>query len=296
MRVGLVGTGYWAREVHAAAVLADPEMELVGVWGRDVAKARALGTDVGAQAYGDIDSLLEQVDALTFAVPPAVQAGIATRAAAAGKHVLLEKPIAVSEQDAAKLAETVREAGVASVVFFTHRFLAAQRRWVEQARDAGGWEHAWGTWFGAAFEPGSPFDTPWRHDKGALWDVGPHALSVLCGVLGGVTDVTVVPGPRGLVHLVLTHDTGATSTASLTLSATADSARTAVTLWGPAGLSEMPASDTSVVEALGTALSELREQAGSPAPSNPCDVFFGRAVVDVLAEAERQLAARARAR
>jgi predicted dehydrogenase len=296
VRVGLVGTGYWAREVHAAAVLADPELDLVGVWGRDPAKARAVANDVGASAHRDIDSLLEQVDALTFAVPPPVQAGIATRAAAAGKHLLLEKPIAVSQQDAAQLAEAVREAGVASVVFFTHRFLAAQRRWVEQAKDAGGWEHAWGTWFGAAFEPGSPFDTPWRHDKGALWDVGPHALSVLCGVLGGVTEVTAVPGPRGLVLLVLTHDTGAISTASLALSATADSARTGVTLWGPAGVSDMPTGDTPVVEALGTALRELRQQAGSPAPSHPCDVFFGRAVVDVLAEAERQLAARARPR
>lgn len=292
MRVGLIGTGYWAREVHAAAVLAEPGMELVGVWGRDGARAHALAHDVSTQAYDQVDALLGDVDALTFAVPPSVQADIAIRAAGWGKHLLLEKPIALSQGKASQLAGAVGDAGVASVVFFTHRFLSSQRLWLEQVNRTGDWEHAWGMWLGAAFEPGSPFDTPWRHEKGPLWDVGPHALAVLCGVLGPVSGVTAVPGPRGLVHLLLQHAGGATSSVSLTLSATEDAARTGVTVWGPSGFSEMPEPNTPVVDALRTALRELREQASSPAPGHPCDVHFGRVVVDVLAEAERQLMTR----
>lgn len=292
MRVGLIGTGYWAREVHAAAVLAEPGMELAGLWGRDGQKARVLAEDLGTRAYEEVDRLLQQVDALTFAVPPSVQSDIAVRAAGEGKHLLLEKPIALSPEQASRLADAVADAGVASVVFFTHRFIASQRRWLEQVSDAGGWEHAWAMWLGAAFEPGSPFDTPWRHQKGPLWDVGPHALAVLTGVLGPVSEVTAVPGPGDLVHLVLEHAGGATSNASLTLAATAVNARTGVTLWGPTGFSEMPEPNTSPVDALRSALRVLRDQASSPAPSHPCDVHFGKVVVDVLADAQRQLAAR----
>ncbi len=289
MKVGLIGTGYWAREVHAAAVRAEPGLELAGVWGRDGEKARAVAEDLGTRAYEEVDRLLQQVDALTFAVPPFVQADIAVQAAGEGKHLLLEKPIALSPEQASRLADAVADAGVASIVFFTHRFVASQRRWLEQATATGGWEHAWAMWLGAAFEPGSPFDTPWRHEKGPLWDVGPHALAMLTGALGPVSGVTAVRGPRDLVHLTLEHEGGATSNASLTLMATAQNARTGVSLWGPTGFSDMPESDTKPVDALRAALRELRDQAASSAPSHPCDVRFGKVVVDVLADAERQL-------
>ena len=41
MRFGVLGTGFWAQRVHAAALAEHPRAELVGIWGRDVAKARA---------------------------------------------------------------------------------------------------------------------------------------------------------------------------------------------------------------------------------------------------------------
>ena len=77
------------------------------------------------------------------------------------------------------LADAVAEAGVASVVFFTGRFDAGQRQWLEQVPQRSDWYGAAGLWLGSAFAPGSPFDTPWRHDKGGLWDVGPHVLAML---------------------------------------------------------------------------------------------------------------------
>ncbi len=293
MRVGLVGTGHWARQVHAAAVVAEPGLELAGVWGRDSDKAGGLAADHGTRAFRDVDALLDDVDALTFAVPPSVQTDIALRAARRGKHLLLEKPIAVTVEGAAELDRAVSDNGVATVVFFTHRFHATQRRWLDEVSRAGGWDHGWGVWLGDALTPGSPFATPWRHERGAaLWDLGPHAVSLLRGALGPVREVTATAGPRGLVHLLTRHDGGATSTLSLTLSATSESTRTGLTLWGPAGFSEMPEPDGPVVDALRTALRELREQASSESPSHPCDVRLGREVVDVLAEAERQLAAR----
>ena len=67
LRVGLIGTGYWAQGVHAPGVRHHPDADLVGVWGRDPGKAAELAAEFGAQPYADVDALLRDVDALTFA-------------------------------------------------------------------------------------------------------------------------------------------------------------------------------------------------------------------------------------
>jgi predicted dehydrogenase len=96
VRFGLFGTGYWAAEVHAAALAAAADAQFVGVWGRDPAKAAGLAQRYGCRAYDDVDVLIADVDAVDVALPPAVQAPIAARAAAAGRHLLLDKPLALS--------------------------------------------------------------------------------------------------------------------------------------------------------------------------------------------------------
>ena len=210
MRFGVLGTGFWAKEVHAATLAGHPSAELVGVWGRDVAKAKAVGAEYDVPGFGDVDDLLEQVDAVSIALPPDVQAPLAERAAAAGKHLLLEKPIALDGPGADRLVGTVRDAGDASVVFFTFRFRPATATWLEQAGRmtlAGGS----GSWLSSL--AGSPFDSsPWRQERGALWDIGPHALSLLVPALGPVTSVQAGAGLRDTVHLVLTHESGVAST------------------------------------------------------------------------------------
>jgi predicted dehydrogenase len=289
VKVGLVGTGHWARVTHAAGLVGQPDIELAGIWGRDPSRAAALAADVGSTPYDDVDRMLEQVDAVSFSVPPQVQVEIALRAAAAGKHLLLEKPIATTSEDAAKLADAVQQAGVASVVFFTSRFEAARRAWVNEVAQRQDWESASCLWLGSAFAAGSPFDTPWRHDKGGLWDVGPHALSLLTGVLGRIVGVSAHRGSRDLVHLVLRHESGKTSTAGVSIDTPEAAARTCLTVWGPAGRSEMPEFTEPPSAALSTAVHELAAAAQLPNPVHPCDVHLGREVVDLLAEAERQI-------
>lgn len=289
MRFGLIGTGYWARATHAAAIGATDGCDLVGVWGRDPAKAAALAADVGARPYDDPRALFADVDAVAFSVPPDVQARLAVQAARAGCHLLLEKPIATTVDDAVALASAVDEAGVASVVFFTSRFLPEVRAWLDEVERSRPWHGATALWLGAAFQPGSPFDTPWRHDKGGLWDVGPHALSMLWPTLGPVHAVAAVAGDHGVTQLALRHDGGATSTATLTLEAPPTAAQVGLTLWGPAGTTAMPAPTTSPAEALKVANEELRATAGRGGRSHPCDVRLGRDIVEVLARAEAQL-------
>ena len=195
--------------------------------------------------------------------------------------------------DADKLVAAVDAAGVASVVFFTHQFNTEIRAWLadEQARGAGGgWSGGVAVWLGAALQPDSPFNTPWRQDKGGLWDLGPHVVAMLWACLGPVTSVTAVAGGTDVTHLVLRHSGGASSTATVTLSAPAAAAGNNLFVWGEAGRSVMPAMPDDPVDALRVAAMELVASAESGRP-HPRDVRFGRDVVKVLADAQAQLEA-----
>ncbi|KGH46850.1 oxidoreductase [Modestobacter caceresii] len=286
MRFGVLGTGFWATEVHATSLAGHPGAELVGVWGRDLAKAKAAGAQFEVPGTDDLDALLADVDAVSFALPPDVQAPLAERAAAAGKHLLLEKPVALSVAAADRVVAAVEDAGVASVVFFTNRFRTATSTWLEQASRialAGGAV----TWLGRL--AGSPFETPWRLEHGALWDVGPHALSLLVPALGPVSAVQAGAGQGDTVHLVLTHPEGRAST--VTVSATVAELATGIDIWvhGDAGrLVLLPESGTAV-EAHAVAVDEL-QAAALTGGAHPCDVTFGRDVVRVLEAAQRSLA------
>jgi predicted dehydrogenase len=294
MRFGLVGTGYWAKITHAPALASTPGAELTAVWGRDQAAAAAIAREHGAVACADFGALLDQVDAVAFAVPPHIQAPLAVRAAAAGKHLLLEKPVALSPADADKVVAAVEEAQVASVVFFTWRFNTEIRAWLTDARARGGWSgEGWSggaaIWLGTSLAAGNPFNTPWRREKGALWDLGPHLVGMLWACLGPVTEVTAVAGKADVAHLVLRHQTGVTSTLTTTQNAPEAAAGVTVFVWGAAGRSVMPAELVDSVAALRTAAGELIATAAAGRTAHPCDARFGRDITRVLAEAEAQL-------
>jgi predicted dehydrogenase len=292
LRFGLVGTGHWARITYAPALASADGIEFAAVWGRNADAAAGLAADYHVTAHHDLREFLDAVDAVAFAVPPDVQARIAVRAARAGKHLLLEKPVAVTAADADALADAVAQARVASVVFFTARFQADVRAWEAEVTAAGGWAGGCAVWLGSAWQPGSPFNTPWRRDKGALWDLGPHVISLLWASLGPVRSVTAVAGRADVTHLVLRHDGGVTSTATVTLDAPESAEFDELFLWGPAGRSAAPTEVPDAVPPLRTALAELAANARSGQVSHPCDARFGRDVVHVLADAERQIGAR----
>ena len=84
LRFALLGTGYWAVRTHGAALSVSDDADLVGVWGRDPAKAGDVAEQLGTRAYDDLDELLNSVDAVAIALPPDVQAQMAVRAAGPG--------------------------------------------------------------------------------------------------------------------------------------------------------------------------------------------------------------------
>jgi predicted dehydrogenase len=289
LRFGLAGTGHWARVTHAPALASTDGIELAAVWGRDPGKAASLAAAHGAAACADFGEFLGRVDAVAFSLPPDVQPDLAVRAARAGRHLLLEKPVALSVAAADEVAGAVAAAGVASVVFFTQRFEPEVRAWLAQAAAGGPWRGGTLTWLGTAMDPASPFNTPWRRRKGGLWDLGPHAVSLLWAGLGPVVSVTADAGPRGVTHLILHHESGVTSSATVTLDAPPAAEAVDLRLWGEPGWSSAPLADRDDVAVLRIALTELAAAARSGHPGHPCDARFGRDIVAVLSEAERQL-------
>ena len=278
---GLVGTSYWADVTHAAGIAAHPQAELVGVWGRDPAKAAALAAKHDVRAFGDLEELIAAVDAVAFSVPPDVQAELALPAAEAGKALLLEKPLALNVEAAERLVDAVR---APTVVFFTFRLDPGLAAWYREQVDGRSWDGASVLYLASIFEPGNPFgESPWRRERGALWDLGPHALSALLPALGTVKRVVAARGPRDEVHLALEHDSGAASSAALSLTAPADVNE--VAFWGAEGLARRP--DTAEVDriaAYGAAIDALLEG------HTTFDASFGLEVVRVLAAAESAIA------
>ncbi|OQD57791.1 oxidoreductase [Streptomyces phaeoluteigriseus] len=292
MRIGLFGTGPWAQMVHAPVLAAHEGLEFVGVWGRRPVAAKDLADRHGTRAFDDVDDLLAEVDAVAVAVPPDVQADLAVRAAGAGRHLLLDKPLAATVAGARDVVRAVTEARVASVVFFTTRFLPEPEAWIAEQAEAGGWFTGHAQWLGSVFTAEDhPFATPWRREKGALWDVGPHALSVLLPVLGDVRRVAAAAaGPGDTVHLVLDHAGGASSTLTLSLTAPSAASGSGVEVRGEAGVARLPESAADAASALGRAADALRAAARDGRP-HPCDAAFGLRVTEILAEAGGLLAA-----
>ncbi|MET9372475.1 Gfo/Idh/MocA family protein [Streptomyces griseoflavus] len=291
MRIGLLGTGPWARAAHAPALSGHRDLDFAGIWGRRADAAGELAALHGTRAYDDVDALLADVDAVAVALPPAVQAGLAVRAARAGCHLLLDKPLAPTVEEGLAVVAAVEEARVASVVFFTTRFQPEPETWITEQARAGGWFTGRAQWLGAVFgDAASPFAaSPWRREKGALWDVGPHALSVLLPVLGEPRQVTAAAyGPGDTVHLVLDHASGASSSLTLSLTAPPAAAGAMVELRGEAGVTVLPQSSEGIVPVLGRAVDALLTAARTGVP-HVCDAGFALRVTRVLATAETLL-------
>jgi predicted dehydrogenase len=171
-------------------------------------------------------------------------------------------------------------------VFFTWRFQQTTATWLEQAARttlAGGAA----SWLSSL--AGSPFDdSPWRKERGALWDIGPHVLSVLVPTLGPVRSVLAGPGLRDTVHLVLEHDGGRASSVTVSHTVAPMSAGVEVFVHGDAGRLVLLPEQGGAADAFAVAVEDL-VGAATAHGTHPCDAGFGRDVVAVLAAAQRAL-------
>ena len=131
--VGIVGIGF-GRAVHLPALRADPRCEVTAICASQPARAERIAAECGVpRSYGDWRAMIAcpAVDAVTIAVPPALQPEVALAALAAGKPVFCEKPLAHSLEAAQQMASAAQASGLANLVDFefpvTPQWNAARR-------------------------------------------------------------------------------------------------------------------------------------------------------------------------
>ena len=201
LKVGLIGAGGISRQ-HLPAFREFPEdVQLTAVCDvrEDAAHARAAEAGVEA-VYTDVDRLLAEadIDAVDICTTHNTHHDLTLAAAAAGKHILLEKPMACSIDEARAMVTAADEAGVTFMVGQVLRFLPhyQEARSIIQSGELGAiWAARSDSWY-AALLPGSihPSDW-WGFDKqynggGALIMVAVHQVDLLRYWIGDVRRVT----------------------------------------------------------------------------------------------------------
>lgn len=240
IRVGVVGTGHWAAAFHAPMIAATPDMTLAAVYGRHIDAAKAIADAHGALATDDFDEFLRHCDAVTFAVAPDVQATLAPIAAAAGKPLLLEKPLALTLEDARSLVAAVDAAQVPTQLVLSKRYSAAIRDFLAEVASIP--VHGVRTSFiSGALLPGSPFATPWRLEHGVLLDVGPHVLDLMDAAAGHIESVAFTGDPRDCLCITTVHAGGAVGQAYI--SGTVSGYLWDCDVFGPRGILSAPEPD-----------------------------------------------------
>jgi UDP-N-acetyl-2-amino-2-deoxyglucuronate dehydrogenase len=195
-RIAIIGAGL-AATPHALALneLRD-EVEVVGVVGRSRERLGRFTDTYGFPVAESFDAVLKdpRVDAVLVLTPPHTHLEFVEQAAAAGKHVLLEKPLDISMARAERVVEVCRKAGVQLGVVFQNRFRpAVQRLAALVTSDAlgplayAGVDLRW-------WRPQSYYDEPGRgtyarDGGGVLMTQAIHSLDILMWLAGGVSSV-----------------------------------------------------------------------------------------------------------
>lgn len=187
-RIGVLGAGGIA-EVHSIAIQ-EAGGEVAAICDAQLGKAQSLADRFGAEACGDVDTLLaiENMDSIVVAVPNCLHSSMAIRALEAGKHVLLEKPMATSVAECDAVLQAMSAAPGLVQMGFVCRCAAttiAAMEIIESGR-LGRIYHAKATMYRRRGIPGLGrwFTTKSESGGGVLIDLGPHLIDLLLHLTG----------------------------------------------------------------------------------------------------------------
>jgi predicted dehydrogenase len=287
LAVGIAGAGPWAEKAYAPMLAAGPETRLAGVWARRPEAAEALAERHRVRAFASFDELLAGCDAVAFAVPPDVQAELGIRAASAGKHLMLDKPLAITLDDARRLVAAADRAGVVTQLMLTHRYRPKTQAFLSAARtfETIGARLAF---LSGAFLDG-PYATAWRREHGALHDLGPHAFDLIEAAVGPIERIAGHGDPRRWVALACTHVSGAVSELSMTGVMRLPKSVLRVELYGPAGALEFDAVAGAADEPWSVARKTFAD-AVRAGRSPELDAHRGLRLQELIDQAQRALA------
>ena len=211
-RIAVIGAGM-AIPPHADSLLELAErVEVAGVFSRERDKLDRLAARFPFPVTDALAPLLadRSIEALLVLTPPSTHLELVERAAAAGKHVLLEKPVEVTAPRAERLVETAERAGITLGIVLQHRFRPNSLKLEALIRGGALGEIAAASAAIRWWRPQSYYDEPGRGTKardggGVLLTQAIHSLDLFQSLAGPIAEVTGFAGTSAL-HRMETED------------------------------------------------------------------------------------------
>jgi predicted dehydrogenase len=225
LRVAVLGMGWWS-DVLADAAKRSDLIEIVACFTRSADKRNAFATKYGCRAAASYEDILADgsIAAIINTTPNMVHLETTRMAAAAGKHVFLDKPIANTVAEGAEIARVCRDAGVVLSLGYQRR-RENHFRWIKAEIEAGRFGKLVQAEGNISRDRLGQFDlSSWRYQAagmpgGVMLQIGIHYVDVLEMLLGPVTRVSgmlaqlVLPGDNpDVAGLTMQHENGAIST------------------------------------------------------------------------------------
>lgn len=220
INIVLVGAGGIAR-THGSSLMRIPSANIVGIVDPNKERAEILASTVGATAYEHLEDCVDGADVVYILTPPSTHRELALKAIEAGKHVVCEKPISISLDDAEAMVQAAEQADVKLMIAFNNRFRTGFNRLKEMvhAGTLGTLVNMWSQRIG----PGIPQGYNWRTDPQLMCGMSieflSHDIDLIRWIAGEIVDVRaniVVSNPDlrdfdDNAHVVLTLSNGGTA-------------------------------------------------------------------------------------
>jgi len=225
VRVACIGMGWWS-DVLADAVQRSGKLRIVACFTRSAEKREAFAAKYRCRAASSYNDVLgdDEVEAIVNTTPNDAHLETTRAAAAAGKHVFLDKPIANTISEGRAITEACRKAGVVLALGYQRR-RESQFRWIRRQIDEGAFGRLVNAEANISRDRLGKIDlNSWRYTAkgmpgGVMLQIGIHYTDVLEYLLGPVKAVSgrvaqlVLPGDNpDVASLVLEHENGALST------------------------------------------------------------------------------------
>ena len=225
LRVACIGMGWWS-DVLADAIQRSGKLEIVGCFSRSEEKRNKFAEKYRCRPAESYEAMLADADveAIVNTTPNDAHLATTSAAAAAGKHVFLDKPIANNVTEGRAITEACRRAGVVLALGYQRR-RESHFRWIRQQIDNGVFGKLVNAEANISRDRLGKIDlTSWRYQAagmpgGVMLQIGIHYTDVLEYLIGPIRSVQghlaqlVLPGDNpDVASLLLEHENGALST------------------------------------------------------------------------------------
>jgi predicted dehydrogenase len=196
IRIGIIGAGNIARNAHIPAYLKQENVEVAGVCDINAERAKEVADKFSIKhAVSDANDLLsiERLDAVSICTSNSSHCALGLAAAEAGKHILCEKPMAITVEEAKRMKDAAERNGIIFVMGFSNRFKSSNMMLKEMA-DSGRFGEIYYAKCGWIRRRGTPlgwFTNKSKSGGGPVIDIGVHVIDLTWNFMGKPNPVAV---------------------------------------------------------------------------------------------------------